>query len=329
VREFNFLRGFFVNVSPQTVILDQYNNKPTYRVGLLINEQLSVASNNYPDLFDNAQGFSNFAAPGADRLEISVTLIKKEITDFNDEDFVELLRVEEGRLQRFVNTTNYNLIKDELARRTYDESGNYYVRPFNISVKESLNDRLGNNGVYFENQLTKQGNSPSDNLGCLVVNPGKAIIRGYDVETIDTTTVDFNKPRETELVSNYSVPFTVGRQILIDNTYGSLPVGFGTTSRVFLYDQRTQIPGQLSGSKIGSARLYDLKLKNAEYVDQTTKFECSLYDIQTYTTLVLNASLTLVAPTYIEGVDSSASGYLVESVTNSNILNFISSFWII
>jgi hypothetical protein len=316
-----FLRGFFVNVPAQTVILDQYNNRPTYRVGLLINEQLAVASNNYPDLFDNAQGFSNFAAPGADRLEIDVTLIKKEITDFNDEDFVELLRVEEGRLQKFVNTTNYNLIKDELARRTYDESGNYYVRPFNISAKESLNDRLGNNGVYFENQLTKQGNFPSDDLGCLVVNPGKAIIRGYDVETIDTTTVDFNKPRETELVSNYSVPFTVGRQILIDNTYGSLPVGFGTTSRVFLYDQRTQTPGQLSGSKIGSARLYDLKLKNAEYVDQTTKFECSLYDIQTYTTLVLNASLTLAAPTYIEGVDSSASGYLVESVTNSNILN--------
>jgi hypothetical protein len=315
-----FVRGFFVNVSPQTVILDQYSNRPSYRVGLLINEELAVASNNYLDLFDNAQGFSNFAAPGADRLKIELTLIKKELDDFNDEDFVELLRVEDGRLQKFVNSSNYNLIKDELAKRTYDESGDYYVRPFNISVKESLNDRLGNNGVFFENQRTKQGNVPSDNLGSLVVSPGKAIIRGYDVETIDTTNIDFSKPRESELVVNQSIPFSVGRQIIVDNVFGSVPVGFGTTSEVFLYDSRTSTPGVASGNKIGVARVYDFKLKNAEYLNQTTKFECSLYDVQTYTELVLNATLTLTAPAFIEGVNSSASGYLVESITDSNIL---------
>ncbi len=121
-----FIRGFFVTVEPQTVILDQYSNSPSYRVGLLINEELAVASNSYNDLFDNAQGFSNFSAPGADRLKFDVTLIKKELSDFNDENFVELLRAEKGVLQKFVKTTNYDLIKDELARRTYDESGDYY-----------------------------------------------------------------------------------------------------------------------------------------------------------------------------------------------------------
>lgn len=315
-----FIRGFFVTVPAQTVILDQYDNSPSYRVGLLINEELAVASNNYQDLFDNAQGFSNFAAPGADRLKIEATLIKKEITDFNDEDFIELLRVEEGRLQKFVNESSYNLIRDELARRTYDESGDYYVRPFNISAKESLNNRLGNNGVFLENQRTKQGNIPSDQIGCLVVSPGKAIIRGYEIETIDTTNIDFNKPRETELVTNQAIPFSVGRQIVLNNVSGSAPVGFGTTSEVSLYDTRTATPGVVSGNKIGSARIYDFKLKNSEYIDQTTKFECSLYDIQTYTVLTLNASLTLTTPAFIEGVNGSASGYLVENITNSNIL---------
>ena len=315
-----FVRGFFVNVEKQTLILDQYDNRPSYRVGLLIDEELAVASNNYLDLFDNAQGFSNFAAPGADRLKITLTLIKKELTDFNDEDFVELLRVEEGRLQKFVNTSNYDLIRDELARRTYDESGDYYVRPFNISIKESLNDRLGNNGIFLESQRTKQGNIPSDNLGCISVNPGKAIIKGYEVETIDTTNIDFNKPRATGVELNASVPFSVGRQIIVNNVFGSLPIGFGTTSIVSLYDRRTSTPGSSSGNKIGSARIYDLKLKNSEYTDQTSKFECSLYDIQTYTSLVLNATITLNAPTFIEGVSSSASGYLSENVVNSNIL---------
>jgi len=60
-----FIRGFFLTVSPQTVILDQYANTPSYRVGLLVNEEISVATNNNPDLFDNAKGFSNFAAPGS------------------------------------------------------------------------------------------------------------------------------------------------------------------------------------------------------------------------------------------------------------------------
>ena len=79
-----FIRGFFITVNSETVVLDQYTNSPSYRVGLLVNEEIVVASNEYPDLFDNAQGFSNYAAPGADRLKISTSLIKKSINDFND-----------------------------------------------------------------------------------------------------------------------------------------------------------------------------------------------------------------------------------------------------
>jgi len=315
-----FIRGFFVTVEPQTVILDQYSNSPSYRVGLLINEELAVASNSYNDLFDNAQGFSNFSAPGADRLKFDVTLIKKELSDFNDENFVELLRAEKGVLQKFVKTTNYDLIKDELARRTYDESGDYYVRPFNISLKESLNDQIGNNGLFVENQQTKQGNVPNDSVGCILVSPGKAVVRGYDIETIDTTIVDFQKPRTTEKVVNQSIPFSVGRQILVNNVFGSLPVGFGSTSQISLYSGRTQTPGLASGEKIGVARVYDLKLRNAGYANTLSEFDCSLYDIQTYTVIELSASITLSASTFIEGKYSSSSGYVVSDVINSNIV---------
>ena len=44
--------------------------------------------------------------------------------------------------------TQYNLINDTLAKRTYDESGDYYVKPFEVFAKESLNDSIGNKGVY-------------------------------------------------------------------------------------------------------------------------------------------------------------------------------------
>jgi len=312
-----FIRGFFITVPKQVAILDQYSNTPTYRVGLFIDEEIAVASNNYNDLFDNAQGYTNYAAPGADRLKISTTLIKKEIDDFNDQDFVELLRVENGGLIKFVDKTDYNLIRDELARRTYDESGDYYTRPFDINVKESLNDRIGNNGVYYSSQKTRQGNTPSKDLACISVSPGKAYVRGYEIETISNTIVDIEKPRTTEKAENTSIPFNVGRQILLNNVYGSVSVDL--TTQVSLYDTRTASPGSSSGTKIGVARLYDLKLKNAAYLNASTQFESSLYDIQTYTVLTVNTALSQNSPAYIQGKNSGAKGYLVSNASSTTL----------
>jgi len=315
-----FIRGFFVEVSSQTVILDQYQSSPSYRIGLSIEESISVASQNNPDLYDNARGFSNFAAPGADRFKLSATLIKKSIDDFNDENFIELMRIENGVLVKFSNDTNYNLIRDELARRTYDESGDYYVTPFKIHAKESLNNRVGNNGVYYSSQLTQQGNTPTDELACLQVSPGKAYVRGYEVETINTISIDLEKSRDTEQVLNESIPFTLGKQLELNNVYGSTPVGVGTTNIVNLYSDRTSSPGTSSGLKIGVGRIYDLKLKNSEYSNEATKFEASLYDIQTFVYVNLNTTITINTPAFIEGKNSSASGYLYQSVSNSNQL---------
>ena len=314
-----FIRGFFVDVFPQTVILDQYSNLPSYRIGLSIFEDIAVPSQSNPDLFDNARGFSNFAAPGADRLRIVGTLIKKSIDDFNDENFVELLRIENGNIRKIIKKENTSsLITDELARRTSDESGDYYVTPFGVIPKESLNDRVGNNGVYNLGQLTKQGNIPSDDLLTLQISPGKAYVKGYEVETLITVNADLEKPRTTETVKDVTIPFSLGNQVELNNVYGSIPVGFGSTSQVTLFSERTVTPGLPSGIPIGVGRVYDLKLKNAEYRDSSTVFETSVYDLQTYTYLTLNATITLPKPSFVEGKNSSASGYLALSATNTN-----------
>ena len=157
---------------------------------MLVKEELVTASAENNDLYDNARGFSNFAAPGADRFKLSTTLIKKSLTDLNDENFIELMRIENGELQKFVKESSYNLIRDELAKRTYDESGHYYVNPFNVTAKECLNNRVGNDGAFYSDQLTQQGNVPTDDLLCLSIGPGKAYVKGYEVETIGTTTLD-------------------------------------------------------------------------------------------------------------------------------------------
>jgi len=314
-----FIRGFFVDVFPQTVILDQYSNLPSYRIGLSVFEDIAVPSQANVDLFDNARGFSNFAAPGADRLRIVATLIKKSINDFNDENFVELLRIENGIIKKVPKKEDVpSLVSDELARRTNDESGDYYVKPFSVIAKESLNNKIGNNGVYNPGQLTKQGNTPSDNLLTLQISPGKAYVKGYEVETLITVNADLEKPRTTEIVKDTTIPFSLGNQVELNNVYGTIPVGFGTTSQVTLFSQRTVTPGLSAGIPIGVGRVYDLKLKNDSYEDATTVFEGSVFDLQTYTYLQLNTTVTLSKPSFIEGKNSSASGYLVSNVTNQN-----------
>jgi len=316
-----FLRGFFVEVFSQTILLDQYSNFPSYRIGLTVEEEVVVASQQNRDLYDNARGFSNFAAPGADRLKITATLSKKTLEDFNDENFIELMRIENGVLSKFTKKVELDkLITDVLARRTYDESGDYYVTPFKVSAKESLINGIGNDGVYNFNTLTKQGNIPSEDLLTLQISPGKAYVKGYEVETINTINIDLEKPRTTKNVKNSSVTINAGNQLELNNVYGSTTIGFGNTSQVKLFSNRTSTPGSSSGIEVGVARVLDLKLKNAAYEDASTVFETVLYDIQTFTYLNLNTTVTLTSPAYITGDNSGATGFLYEDVTNSNQL---------
>jgi hypothetical protein len=57
------------------------------------------------------------------------------------------------------------------------ESGNYVVDQFQISLNNSLNNRLGNDGIYFENERTDAGNIPTNDLMCVKLISRKAYVR--------------------------------------------------------------------------------------------------------------------------------------------------------
>ena len=80
--------------------------------------------------------------------------------------------------------TEYSVIGETLARRTFDESGDYTVRDFDFDIREAANDGL-NNGVYNINTTTDEGNTATDDFLTMQVAPGKAYVRGYEIETIE------------------------------------------------------------------------------------------------------------------------------------------------
>jgi hypothetical protein len=304
-----FLRGTFARVDKQTILLDQYSNQPSYRVGLVISETVTTAKDD-SSLYDNAKGFSNYTAPGADRLKIQLVLGKKAVTDTTDVNFIELLRVENGEIRKIIKSTDYSIIRDYLAKRTFDESGDYSVEDFELGLFNSLNDRLGNDGLYFSNQSTSQGNIPNDDLACLKVGPGVAYVRGYDVEKNGTEIIDVNKTRATKEVKTSAVDFEMGNLVKLNHVVG-IPK---FKDSVQLYDQRRNNTGAGIGTQIGEARVYTLKPESQVSIalTDTTIYDCYLYDIQTYTRLELNSSLSagdLPDTSYIKGLSSGATGY--------------------
>ena len=304
-----FIRGQFITVDTETLVLDQYNNRPNYRVGLYVNEEI-VNSDIDETLNDNSQGFNNYAAPGADRLKITASLFKKSLTDYNDNNFVELATIKDGVLRDKVQNTQYNIILDEFARRTYDESGDYIVKPFDISIKNSLNNNRGNSGIFNAGQLTDSGLSPSDDLAIYQVSPGKAFVRGYGVETISSTFLDSQKPRTTKTLQNQSINYNTGSTLSLNRVYGAPTVGIGNTYVLSLRDERvgaSQVTAP--GKEIGLARVYDFRLESGSYSssnENLNEWNISLYDVQTFTEITLNEPVTLTVPTFVKGANSGA-----------------------
>ena len=156
-----FVKGQFAQVDSTTIILDKYTNKPSYRIGLNVTENI-VTANADGTLNDNANGSPNENAPGAHRYQILLSFTKLAVSAVTDTSFIELIRVEDGQIQSKVSTTDYSQIAKTLARRTYDESGNYTVNPFKVALREHRNNDRGSWTAfkdYLIGDIVKSGNN--------------------------------------------------------------------------------------------------------------------------------------------------------------------------
>ena len=323
-----FLRGYFVNVPTSILYLDPYSNFPSARVGLRIFEEVKTAFDD-DSLYDNAQGFSNYAAPGADRFSIFAKLDQIPLDSNDTDNFVQLLEINAGQLVSQTNNPQYNTLSQEFARRTFDESGDYYVNPPIIKAQESLNNFKGNNGLFNSSQLTYDDNIPDDDLGVYTISPLKAYVRGFEIETISPTFLDFSKPRDTKTLENQSINYFTGPSFSLNRVHGSPVVGTATTYYVSLRDSRVgDSQFTAPGEEIGLARVYDFALESGSYTTSNpdeNQWDISLYDVQTYTTLTLNEPISLTTPTHIKGKQSGAIGFLRYDVSSGTAITVYSS----
>ena len=219
-----FINGHFVQNEAQTLILEKYSRTSSYKVGWDITETI-VTPEDDPSLKDNAQGYSNYSAPGAHRLKINLTLQKFDIDAPSNKNFVQLVYLQQGKIQRQIKQTPPSQIEEILARRTYDESGDYVVKNFIADLKEYYNS--DGSGFYSTdaagliNGLTEL---QAQDKFIMSIGPGKAYIRGYEVESTDTKYLELDKAKETQDRDNTRLYSTALPTIGIRGVHGTVPI---------------------------------------------------------------------------------------------------------
>ena len=220
-----FVNGYFVRNDEQLLVIDPYYNAPSAKVGFKIAEDI-VTPEEDTTLYDNATSSSNFSAPGAHRLKISLTLQQYALTTQTDKNFIQLLRVKSGVIQKKVVQADYSLLEQTLARRTYDESGDYVVDNFSVDVREYA-QKEGYNGVYaVDSDGLYNGKSAEDASKLMLagVGTGKAYIRGYEIVNKETKNLEISKARDTLESNNITLKTRGLPTYAITNTSGSVPL---------------------------------------------------------------------------------------------------------
>ncbi len=297
-----FAKNGFIQFSRQQIILDPVSSTPSARVGFIATENI-IDYTSDTSLLDPALGSHNYLAPGADRLEIKPVLFKTDLTSELSRDFFSLFTITNGEVTEIKERTSYSRLYDELARRTYDESGNYVVKGFGVRTREYLDTGVNEGYLATANNTLAQIYSTKLAVG---VEPGTAYVQGYEVENIKTKYLEVNKGLETQLINSEIISARSGRYFnltevvgLIDLDQASI-INFYDTAEGRISNNITSTTSA-SGSLIGTA-----KAKSFTYDDDDV-YQLYLFDIN----MVGSNSIS-----QIRSVQS--SGFFADVVLQSN-----------
>jgi hypothetical protein len=254
-----YAKGHFVNSGAQTLVLEKYSTHPSYKVGFKVLESI-VTSSTDTTLLDNASGSFNYTAPGADRLKLTPTLVKKSLTNTsNTEAYTPIFEVEDGNIKIIRQSTVYDDLGREFAKRTYEESGNYMLRQINTHVKEHLNT-----GTNFGRYTAGEGGD-KDKLA-IGIEPGIAYVMGYRNETLSTEFIETSKATTTRTEEGLNVTTNFGNYVTVNELVGPWDptvyqtVSLRDTAATALSGSNITLgAGSAPGSEIGTAKIRGLQ----------------------------------------------------------------------
>ena len=225
-----FQKGHFVRFDDDLTIVSRYTTTPSDIVVGFQTVESIVDSNADETLLDNAQGYNNENAPGADRLLLTPVLTAKSTTEAKaDPRFFSLQEYQNGRISRRRLTTQFNSIEKLVEKRTSEESGNYTVNDFKIKMEQS-----------------------TSNTSMLAVNisPGIAYVEGKRVEVVNNFNIEIEEPTTDDAV-------TVDNQTIATN-YGQYVLTASASGLLFDIDSMEEVQLYSGASLMGAARVRNI-----------------------------------------------------------------------
>ena len=296
-----FQKGHFIQVANNTsTIVSKYNNTPDgIVVGFNISENI-VTDLQDTNLLDHAAGFTNFNAPGADRLQLEPTLAAYPIASVPTSNFFALVEWDGGNITKSFQQTQYSDLGNELARRTTEEAGDFFVKPFQINLAPA-------NTTY----------------NSVISSAGLAYIEGHRVEQLNNIITPIRKGNDTKTVSNQIINTNYNNSILVQEMIGNIPSNIGAT--VSLRDMAgTKISGDTfspsitpAGNQIGTAKVLAVEFSSGITGTPTAQYQVYLTDIR----MNVGKNFRNVQGIYYSGSPSGFADVVLvfDPTTNANI----------
>ena len=282
--------GNFVNVLPQTIVLDAYNSQPSARIGLSIIESI-VNSSTDTSLLDPAIGASNFQAPGANRYQISLILSSIQNSATDSGSFIELVRLDSGTIIKQVDNTVYSAIDDYFAKRTFETNGDFLVNPFKLTPTKNVAD-----GSKFDIGISK----------------GVAYVGGYRLENQSALTVTGDRARTVDSLYKNNISVDYGTYFYVQNVAGSLTNSFDITTMQSVDLHSAPSANVVTSSTLNSYNstlIGTAKIRNLEYDTNNSDantynwtYKAAVFDIHT-NVLTSNVSASNITSTTIKFYD--------------------------
>lgn len=287
-----YQKGHFVRVEEQTIIVDKFTTSPNNIVLGFYTQESVVNSSVDSTLLDNAQGYSNYTAPGAHRLKLTpqIQVLTKEAAQANT-DFFKLVEFENGRVTKRKTETEFNSIDKKLSQRTAEESGDYVVSPFSINTED-----ISGNTTHLK----------------VVVGPGVAYVDGQRIETNDAIRINARQGTDTATTQEQSIATNYGNYVLIKESHGvfNFTSGGSVNLRNTAATDVTDNFGGASttpGTTIGTA-----KMRSLEYDSGTIGTPNAVYRLYLFS-IVMNQGQTFADVKSIQ-----SSGCVADVVLNSS-----------
>lgn len=312
---YRFAKDHFIYHNTQSIVIDRYGINPTCRVGLYLIESI-VNSSEDSSLLDPALESSNFSAPGADRFKIEPILTRLDIDDTAGyPDYVNLFTIRNGTVTEINERPVYNVLRYEMAKRTYDESGHYYVSGFNPILEEHLN--VNNNGGRYK--LDQGGDSQL--LSIQIEGPGTAYVKGHEIYKPTTTYLTTPKSTTYSNINNQIISSTVGSYIVANEAVGAWNLNSGQIIDLYDTAQKRITNGvssnigalPISGKKIGTARLKSISKDSGNLGSPSGTIRLHLFDV----TMLGSNSFSNVKSVYYD--NSTTADMIADAVLQSNV----------